>query len=103
MAALAVIALIAAGAGVVALVAQRGSRRRAAESASAARAAVWQVGEQGTPEGVEVFLCRVTGAGVEVDRIAVATVRAGQGDWESALLEARASAANRAALLNAPA
>jgi len=101
VAGLVVIAVLAAGSGLVALRVSRRSRRRAERSAAQERTAAWEVGQEGALDCTLVFLRKVTAGGESVDRIPVAQVRDGAPDWGARMLEARAEAANRADLLNA--
>lgn len=104
VAGLVVILVLAGIAGLVALAVDRGRRSRAREAVSSVRQAVWEVAEQGGRAhagGVtRVFVRKVTAAGEEVDRVPVAEVPNSAEDWQSRVLEARAVAAERAALLN---
>lgn len=99
-AALLLIALLSCGAGGVALWAQHRERRRSRDAAASARAAVWEPAEQGSSDGVLVFVRRVGADGTEVDRFEVAQVPNDAVDWEARILDARATAARRAGLLN---
>lgn len=102
-AALALIAVMAAGAGVVALLAQRGQRRRVAAARVAERMASWEPAEENRGGRTVVFLRRASAGGLERDRIVVADVADGDPDWAVRVAEARADASSRAAMLNAQA
>jgi len=103
IAAVALLLLVVAAVGGAALWADRRDRERRREAVAVKRSAAWEVGEAGGYGHMKVFVRKVTADGDEVDRIEVAQVRNGHPDWESQITEARAAAANRAALLNAKA
>lgn len=99
-AALGALVLLCSLVGGVAAFAGRSRARRTRRALLSARAAVWEVVEQGALNRTRVFVRKVTADGDEVDRIPVAEIPDGASDWEAQLLEARAQAANRAAALN---
>lgn len=98
--ALLAIVVLACTAGGVALAVQRGRDRRARAAARARRAARWVAGEQGRLDRTEVFVHKVAADGEEVDRVKVAEIPDGAPDWDALMMDARAKAANRAAVLN---
>jgi hypothetical protein len=97
------IVFVATGVGLAAAVLQARQRRRAAAEVRARQAARWVVGDEGAPGKTLVFIRKVTADGQELERRPIAEVGDEAPDWDAQLLEARAKAANRAALLNAPA
>lgn len=100
-AALVSLALLCALVGGVAAFAGRSRARRARRAALSARSAVWEVADEGTLDATRIFLRKVTVDGVELERSQVALIPDGAADWHGRVLEARAAAAERAALLNA--
>lgn len=103
IAAVALLITVVAGVGAAALWLDRRERERRRETVAVKRSAVWEVGEAGSFDATKVFVRKVTADGDEVDRIAVAQVRNGHPDWDAQIAEARATAASRAAMLNAKA
>ena len=101
IAAMALLLLVVAGIGAAALWADRRDRAQRREAVAVKRAAAWEVGEAGSYGHTKVFVRKVTAEGDEVDRIEVTQVRNGHPDWDAQMAEARATAASRAALLNA--